>query len=151
MENTLQGQLKCWRRYWHQNPETGFESVKTSDYVANLLRTLGLQVHRGIGGTGPVANLAVRDEKRAIGLRADRDALNITEHAPVREHASCTAGKCMRASTFATCSGGIMASEDHFVIHGRARGTIDSRHGGTSSCRILTGIDFAAGTLLCLA
>jgi hippurate hydrolase len=71
MESTLQGQLKSWRQHLHQYPETGFEEVDTSDYVANILATLGLDVHRGIGGTGLVANLTVGSGKRAIGLRAD--------------------------------------------------------------------------------
>ncbi|MFX1767456.1 M20 family metallopeptidase [Paraburkholderia sp. A1RI-2L] len=93
MESTLQGQLKSWRRYLHQRPETGFEEVDTSDYIAGILETLGLEVHRGIGGTGLVANLTVGSGKRAIGLRADMDALNIAECAPGREHASLNAGK----------------------------------------------------------
>src|SRR6516164_5423293 len=93
MESTLQGQLKSWRQYLHQRPETGFEEINTSDYVANILTTLGLEVHRGIGGTGLVANLTVGSGKRAIGLRADMDALNIAEHAPGRAHASLNSGK----------------------------------------------------------
>jgi len=92
-ESTLQGQLKSWRRHLHQHPETGFEEVNTSDYVARILTTLGLDVHRGIGGTGVVANLTVGTGTRAIGIRADMDALNIAEHAPGREHASRTPGK----------------------------------------------------------
>ncbi|MFP3562146.1 amidohydrolase, partial [Paraburkholderia sp. SIMBA_049] len=43
-ESTLQGQLKTWRRHLHQHPETGFEEVNTSDYVARILTTLGLDV-----------------------------------------------------------------------------------------------------------
>ena len=70
MESTLQGQLKSWRQHLHQYPETGFEEINTSDYVANILATLGLDVHRGIGGTGLVANLTIGHGKRAIGLRA---------------------------------------------------------------------------------
>jgi amidohydrolase len=93
MESTLQGQLKTWRQHLHQRPETGFEEVSTSDYVANILKTLGLEVHRGLGGTGLVASLTVGNGKRAIGLRADMDALNIAENAPDRAHASVNAGK----------------------------------------------------------
>ncbi|QGZ59826.1 M20 aminoacylase family protein [Paraburkholderia acidiphila] len=93
MESTLQGQLKSWRQYLHQRPETGFEEIHTADYVAKILETLGLDVHRGIGGTGLVANLTAGDGKRAIGVRADMDALNIAEQAPGRAHASLNAGK----------------------------------------------------------
>ncbi|KWK41869.1 amidohydrolase [Burkholderia stagnalis] len=195
MESTLQGKLKAWRHHLHQHPETGFEEVKTSDYVGNILTTLGLDVHRGIGGTGLVANLKVGTGTRAIGVRADMDALKIAEHAPGRAHASHTPGKMhacghdghmsmvlgaaqllaerkgfdgtvrfifqpaeehgrgakammadglferfpvdaifgahnmpgMRAGTFATRAGGIMASEDNFVIRINGCGTHAAR------------------------
>ncbi|WP_321951923.1 M20 aminoacylase family protein [Burkholderia cenocepacia] len=93
MENSLQSQLKSWRQHLHQNPETGFEEVATSDYVTRALKALGLEVHRDIGGTGLVANLTVGNGRGVIGLRADMDALNIAENAPDRPHASRTPGK----------------------------------------------------------
>lgn len=93
MESTLQSKLKHWRHHFHRHPETGFEEVATSDYVAALLESFGLDVHRGIGGTGVVANLKVGESQRAIGLRADMDALNIVENVPARAHASCVPGK----------------------------------------------------------
>jgi amidohydrolase len=93
MECTLQSQLKTWRQHFHQNPETGFEEVATSDFVANILRTLGYEVHRGIGGTGLGANLTVGNGKRTIGLRAEMDALDIAEDAPGRPYISCNVGK----------------------------------------------------------
>jgi hippurate hydrolase len=217
MESTLQGQLKSWRRHLHQHPETGFEEIATSDYVANILTTLGLDVHRGIGGTGLVANLKVGNSARAIGLRADMDALNIAEQAPAREHASRTPGKMhacghdghmsmmlgaarllaerrdfdgtvrfifqpaeehgrgakammadglferfpvdaiygahnmpgMRAGTFATRAGGIMASEDNFVIHIKARGTHAARpHMGVDPIVIASQIVLALQTIV---
>lgn len=89
----LQRQLLGWRRDLHMIPETGFEEAKTSDYVASVLRMLGLEVHRGIGKTGLVANLKVGDGNGVIGLRADMDALNITEAAAGRAHASTHQGK----------------------------------------------------------
>lgn len=93
MDNGLQEQLATWRHHLHKHPETGFEEVATSDYVANALAGMGLEVHRGIGGTGLVASLTVGDGKGVIGLRADMDALNITEAAQQRPHASCHNGK----------------------------------------------------------
>jgi amidohydrolase len=57
---------------------------------------LGLEVHRGIGGTGLVASLRVGDGEGAIGLRADMDALAITEKVEDRPHASRHPG-CMHA------------------------------------------------------
>ena len=43
--------LKQWRHTFHRHPETGFEEFTTSDEVARILKNLGLEVHRGIGGT----------------------------------------------------------------------------------------------------
>jgi amidohydrolase len=217
MESTLQGQLRNWRHHLHQHPETGFEEVDTSDYIAGILKTLGLDVHHGIGGTGLVANLTVGSGKRAIGLRADMDALNIAEQAPGRAHASLNAGKMhacghdghmsmmlgaarllaerrdfdgtvrfifqpaeehgrgaktmmadglferfpvdaifgahnmpgMRAGTFATRAGGIMASEDNFVIHIKGRGTHAARpHMGADPIVIASQIVLALQTIV---
>lgn len=85
--------LKQWRHTFHRHPETGFEEFTTSDEVAKILTNLGLEVYRGIGGTGLVASLTVGDGSGVIGLRADMDALNITEKAAGRDHASCNHGK----------------------------------------------------------
>jgi amidohydrolase len=188
-------QLIEWRHHLHRHPETGFEEVKTSDFVAQVLGDLGLQVARGIGGTGVVASLTVGDGKGAIGLRADMDALNIAEDGADRDYASRVPGKMhacghdghmtmvlgaakllcdrrdfngtvrfifqpaeehgrgakamiaaglfdrypvdevygahnwpgMPAGTFGTRIGGIMASEDNFVIHIKGKGTHAAR------------------------
>jgi amidohydrolase len=89
-------QLVQWRHHLHRFPETGFNELRTSDYVSQVLKLLGLEVHRGIGGTGVVASLTVGEGTGVIGLRADMDALAITEAAPGRPHASVHAG-CMHA------------------------------------------------------
>lgn len=75
----FESQLHQWRHSLHKHPETGFEEVSTSEYVAQQLEAMGLEVHRGLGGTGLVASLTVGDNPTVIGLRADMDALNITE------------------------------------------------------------------------
>jgi amidohydrolase len=85
-------QMKSWRHYLHAHPETGFEEHRTSAFLAETLASFGLEVHRGIAGTGVVATLRVGTGNRAIGLRADMDALNIQE-AGDRPHASQVAGK----------------------------------------------------------
>lgn len=92
-EQELRNQLVAWRHHLHRHPETGFEEVDTSDFIANILEGLGLEVHRGLGGTGLVASLTVGSGSGVVGLRADMDALNITEQAPDRDHASLIAGK----------------------------------------------------------
>lgn len=93
MSAQFEQRLKDWRHAFHRHPETGFEEVDTSARVAGILEGMGLEVHRGIGGTGLVASLQVGDGAGVIGLRADMDALNITEQVPEREHASRIAGK----------------------------------------------------------
>lgn len=85
--------LVSLRHHLHRHPEIGFEEVRTSDFVAEALQSMGLEVHRNIGGTGLVASLTVGDSPATVGLRADMDALLIHENAPGRSHASCTAGK----------------------------------------------------------
>ena len=75
----LQDEMTRWRRDIHAHPELGFEETRTSDIVAEKLRAFGLEVHRGIGKTGVVGVLRSGSGKRAIGLRADMDALPILE------------------------------------------------------------------------
>lgn len=72
-------QLKTWRHYLHMHPESAFEEENTSAYLAKILTSLGLEVHRGIGGTGLVASLTCGDSKEVIGLRADIDCINMQE------------------------------------------------------------------------
>jgi hippurate hydrolase len=69
-----------WRREIHAHPETAFEERQTSEFVAARLAEFGIEVHRGLAGTGLVGTLKGRGgEGRAIALRADMDALHIHE------------------------------------------------------------------------
>ena len=70
--------LTAFRRDLHKHPETGFELARTAGVIAGTLRQAGLEVREGIGG-GLVASLRRGPEDSAIGLRADMDALPITE------------------------------------------------------------------------
>lgn len=79
MPNDMQGELVSWRHDFHAYPELGFEEHRTAGRVAELLRGFGVEVHEGVGGTGVVGVLKRGDGERAIGLRADMDALSITE------------------------------------------------------------------------
>ena len=67
------------RRDLHAHPELRFEEARTSDIVAAKLAEWGLEVTRGLGGTGVVGTLRNGTSKRAVGLRADMDALPIQE------------------------------------------------------------------------
>lgn len=91
--DTLDDRMVRWRHHLHRIPETGFDEQRTSDYVAQVLTLLGLEVQRGIGGTGLVASLTVGSGRGAIGLRADMDALAITEDGYGRAHASQHTGR----------------------------------------------------------
>lgn len=94
VENELGEQMVSWRRQLHQMPETGFNEHRTAGFVAKALELMGLEVHRNIGGTGLVACLTVGDGKEVVGLRADMDALAMTETAEDRPHISRNVG-CM--------------------------------------------------------
>ena len=78
------GKLQAFRRDLHAHPELKFEESRTADQVAAWLQALGLPLQRGLGGTGIVATLRgngpdAADPARAIGLRADMDALPVQE------------------------------------------------------------------------
>jgi hippurate hydrolase len=86
-------ELIALRRDLHRHPEVGFEETRTAAVVAERLRSWGLEVTEGLARTGVVATLkGARPGQRAIGLRADLDALNIQE-APGREYGSTIPGK----------------------------------------------------------
>ena len=80
-----------WRHIIHANPELGFQETATARFVADHLRAFGLEVHEGIGGTGVVAVLRRGTSTRSIGLRAELDALPITERSG-KPHASRNVG-----------------------------------------------------------
>lgn len=67
------------RRDLHQHPELAFQEKRTSGLVADLLASWGYDISRGIAGTGIVATLRRGQGEKAIGLRADMDALPIEE------------------------------------------------------------------------
>ncbi len=71
--------LTAIRRDLHAHPELGMEEHRTAELVARKLEEWGIEVHRGVGGTGVVGVLRAGSGNRAIGLRADMDALPIEE------------------------------------------------------------------------
>lgn len=78
--DALEREMITWRRDLHAHPEFGFEEKRTSAFVASKLREFGLdEVIEGVGGTGVVGTLKRGSGNRAIALRADMDALRITE------------------------------------------------------------------------
>lgn len=89
---TLQESMQTWRHDIHRHPELAFEEQRTADKVAELLTGFGLEVHRSIGKTGVVGVLKKGSSERAIGMRADMDALKILEQNTF-EHRSRNEGK----------------------------------------------------------
>src|ERR1044071_8502727 len=81
--------LTALRRDLHAHPELGFEEHRTAEVVTRELDRLGVEYHAGVGKTGVVAVIAGkrRESGRAIGLRADMDALPMHEENDF-EHAS---------------------------------------------------------------
>ncbi|MEH2476073.1 amidohydrolase [Nitrobacteraceae bacterium AZCC 2161] len=74
-------ELTAIRRDLHAHPEIGFEEVRTSGIVADKLTSWGVEVHRGLGGTGVVGVLKGKGTgSKRIGLRADMDALPMEEN-----------------------------------------------------------------------
>ena len=72
-------ELTAIRQDFHAHPELGMTEHRTAEIVARKLESWGIEVHRGIGGTGVVGVLRNGHGNRAIGLRADMDALPIEE------------------------------------------------------------------------
>jgi amidohydrolase len=74
-------ELTAIRRDLHAHPEIGFEEVRTSGIVAEKLKGWGIDVHRGLGGTGVIGVLKGKGSGgKRIGLRADMDALPMEEN-----------------------------------------------------------------------
>ncbi len=79
MDNTLAETLTGWRRHLHENPELSLHEANTSAFVQEKLTELGVPFVANIGGHGIVATLSRGQSNRSVGLRADMDALPITE------------------------------------------------------------------------
>ena len=91
----VEPEMVSWRRDIHAHPEPGFEEVRTAGLIAGVLKGLGLKVRTGVGGTGVVGDLEVGG-KRRVGLRADMDALRMTEEndVPYRSQRTGVAHMC---------------------------------------------------------
>ncbi|WP_198374805.1 M20 aminoacylase family protein [Neoroseomonas rubea] len=88
----FQPELSATRRDIHAHPELGFQEHRTSDLVAQQLAAWGIEVHRGIAGTGLVGVLRNGTSGRSIGFRADMDCLPMQETSDV-PHRSTNPGK----------------------------------------------------------
>lgn len=116
------GTVAAMRRDIHAHPELCFEEVRTADLVAKALTDWGIPVHRGLGTTGVVGIVKNGSSSRAVGLRADMDALPMTEHNHFA-HASKHPGK-MHACGHDGHTAMLLAAAKHLSKHRNFDGTV---------------------------
>lgn len=83
LSNNVEEKVIKWRRHFHQNPELSNREFKTAEYIAKHLNSLGLEVKTGIAKTGVVGILKGNKPGKVVALRADIDALPVTERTDV--------------------------------------------------------------------
>jgi amidohydrolase len=110
------------RRDIHAHPELCFEEQRTSNLIARTLEGWGIPVHRGLGTTGVVGIVKNGNSPRAVGLRADIDALPMTEHNRFA-HASQHVGK-MHACGHDGHTAMLLAAAKHLSMHRDFDGTV---------------------------
>ncbi len=115
-------QIAAIRRDIHAHPELCFEENRTADLVATQLTGWGIPIHRGLGRTGVVGIIKGGDSGRAIGLRADMDALPLQEFNTF-DHASRHAGK-MHACGHDGHTAMLLAAAQHLAKHRNFDGTV---------------------------
>ena len=135
------GEFIHLRRDIHRHPELAFEEHRTAALVADKLEGWGYEVERGVGGTGVVARLVRGDGgTRRLGLRADMDALPITETTGA-EWASCKPG-LMHACGHDGHTAMLLAAARQLAEHGRFSGTLNlifqpAEEGGGGALRMM--------------
>lgn len=120
---THHDELTAIRRDIHAHPEMGLEEVRTAGIVAAKLREWGIDVTEGVGGTGVVGTIrGTLPGQRAIGLRADMDALAIHETTGAA-HASTTPGT-MHACGHDGHTAMLLGAAQHLAAHRDFGGTV---------------------------
>src|SRR5688500_6496537 len=77
--NKIESKCIAWRRVIHQNPELGNREFKTAKLISDHLKSLGIEVKENVAKTGVVGLLKGGKPGPVIALRADMDALPVTE------------------------------------------------------------------------
>ncbi len=119
---TQAASIAAIRRDIHAHPELCFEEVRTADIVAKQLTDWGIPIHRGMGTTGVVGIVKAGTSSRAIGLRADMDALPMQEFNTFA-HASKIPGK-MHACGHDGHTAMLLAAAQHFAKNRNFDGTV---------------------------
>ncbi len=115
-------EIAAIRRDLHAHPELCFKEVRTADVVAAKLTEWGIPIHRGLGTTGVVGILKAGSSSRAVGLRADMDALPLQEFNTFA-HASQHAGK-MHACGHDGHTAMLLGAAKHLAQHRNFDGTV---------------------------
>jgi len=110
------------RRDIHAHPELCFQELRTADIVAQKLTDWGIPIHRGMGTTGVVGSVKAGTSSRAIGLRADMDALPMQERNTFA-HASTVPGK-MHACGHDGHTAMLLAAAQYLATHRDFDGTV---------------------------
>jgi hippurate hydrolase len=114
--------IAALRRDIHAHPEISFEETRTADLIADALTGWGIPIHRGFAKTGVVGIVQAGTGGRAVGLRADIDALPITERNTFA-HVSVHPGK-MHACGHDGHTAMLLAAARYFADHRRFDGTV---------------------------
>ena len=114
--------IETLRRDIHAHPEVSFQEQRTSNLIAKTLTDWGIPVHRGLGKTGVVGIVKNGSGDRAVGLRADIDALPMTEHNTFA-HASVHRGK-MHACGHDGHTAMLLAAAKYLSAHRNFDGTV---------------------------
>ena len=114
--------ITALRRDIHAHPELCFQEERTADVIAKALTDWGIPIHRGLGKTGVVGIVKNGSPSRAVGLRADIDALPMTEHNHFA-HASTHPGK-MHACGHDGHTAMLLAAAKHLSKHRNFDGTV---------------------------
>ena len=119
---TQSASIAAIRRDIHANPELCFQEVRTADVVAQKLTEWGIPIHKGMGTTGVVGIIKKGPSERAVGLRADMDALPMQEFNTFA-HASRHKGK-MHACGHDGHTAMLLAAAQNLVLHAKFDGTV---------------------------
>ena len=114
--------LASLRRDLHAHPELGYQEQRTAALIAETLTQWGIPVHRGLGGTGVVGIVRNGSSTRAVGLRADIDALPVTERNTFA-HASVHQGR-MHACGHDGHTAMLLAAARYLAAHRDFDGTV---------------------------
>ncbi|MES2126125.1 MAG: M20 aminoacylase family protein [Pseudomonadota bacterium] len=136
----FQPEMQKIRRDLHAHPELSYEELRTSDVVAAKLTEWGIPIVRGLGLTGVVGILKHGSSERAIGLRADMDALPMQE-VNTFEHASRHAGKMHACGHDGHCAM-LLGAAHHLATHRNFDGTVylifqPAEEGGAGAKRMI--------------